>query len=132
MDDNKEEIKALREFVFSLQQDQEEFEVDEPNYEKLRQISGIIIGGHQNWQNRLKDELLGWHFIGAENLNFDENLVKNAQVVFLNVNYLSHALYYKVANVVNRAGKKLYFINNQNVEKTKKEIISALKETEWL
>lgn len=125
-EDNKSEITALREFIFNLE---EEIPVQEnnTNYEALNEYRGAIVGGHDSWRLKLKEILKDWTFIGVEAINFDEDIIRNSDYVFINVGYLSHAMYYKVMSIVNRCDKKVFFVNNYNVELVLGEMWDRIK-----
>ncbi len=85
------EIEELKKIVFS----QEEPEVIiEPV--DLSQFKGIIIGGHENWHNRMKQILPNsWRFIHPDD-SIDTQVIIGADIVFFYVNYLSHAVFTKI------------------------------------
>ena len=85
------EIEELKKIVFS----QEESEVIiEPV--DLSQFKGIIIGGHENWHNRMKQILPDcWRFIHPDD-SIDTQVIIGAEIVFFYVNYLSHAMFNKI------------------------------------
>lgn len=62
----------------------------------LREFKGIIIGGHENWHNRIKQILPdSWRFIHPDD-NIDTQAIFWADIIFFYVNYLSHAVFTKI------------------------------------
>ena len=125
VEENKEEIVELREFIFNL--DNEEECVELVIEDKIDNIKAIVVGGSPKWQLKLKERYNSWHYLSVENLNFDEDIVKNAEVVIIYVNYLSHALYYKVINIVRKYNLKVKYIkSNQNIDIVQKDIFNSI------
>lgn len=123
---NKSEIVALREFLFNLDNQQELYSENE-DFSSLQKIKGVIIGGFPKWQQKMKETLNNWNYINIDNINFDENIIKNADVIVIFVNYISHALYYRIVGIVNRENKKIVYIkHNQNVNIVLSQISQAI------
>nr|WP_307906147.1 hypothetical protein [Clostridium botulinum] len=117
---SKSELFALRNFVFeqSVKDDNNAIESNTNNIDisALNSIKGVVIGGRNNLQQKLKEMLSNWNFISVDTLNFDVDILKNADYIFLNVNVLSHAMYYKVTEITNKIDKNIYFLNNNNID----------------
>lgn len=113
---NKAELIGLREFVFSLDK-QEEFVEEEINLENLKQYKSVVIGGHEKWQQKMKELLPNFIFIHPDNLNFDVRILNGVEIIFIYVNYLNHAIYYKVMNAIEGKNIKVIYLNQQNENK---------------
>lgn len=125
---NKTELISLREFLFDL--DKEIDYVDnKKDYSKLNEIKGVIVGGTPNWQQRMKERLDNWNFINVDNINFDDNIIKNSDTVVFYINYLSHALYYRVIDIANKNNIKVMYINNnQNIDIVLNQLLDKIGE----
>lgn len=77
----------------------------------LKRIKGLIIGGHEIWQHKMKEFLSSFTFIHLDTTNFDVKLVDNADIIFMYAGYISHAMYYKALARVSTNNKKLVYIN---------------------
>lgn len=88
----------------------------------LRSKKILIMGGHVNWQNRIKEVYPKLTYMDSDNVNFDVSILKNADYIFFNTLHCSHTLYFKVKDNLNAGrdkqdGKdKLIYINNNNVD----------------
>lgn len=88
----------------------------------LRSKKILIMGGHANWQNRIKEVYPKLTYMDSDNVNFDVSILKNADYIFFNTLHCSHTLYFKVKDNLNagrdkQEGKdKLIYINNNNVD----------------
>ncbi|CAG7839892.1 hypothetical protein CLOHAE12215_01308 [Clostridium haemolyticum] len=127
---SKSELFALRNFVFeqSVQDNKNTTESNINNIDiyKLNEVKGVIIGGRNTLQQKLKSILTNWDLISVDTLNFDVDILKNADYIFLNVNVLSHAMYYKVTEITNKINKDIYFLNNDNMDICLNEIYNKI------
>jgi hypothetical protein len=112
---NKQELHSLREFVYNLsQEDEDEYEEMPIDYRTVQHIKSVIVGGRPNWQQRMKEKLPNFSFIDTDALNFDTGILDSVKTVFVNTNYISHGMYYKVASAAEKKGVKMVFLNKQN------------------
>lgn len=93
----------------------------------LKNLNIVIMGGHQLWQNKLKEIYPYFNYIDTDNVNFDINITRNADYVFFNTLHCSHTLFYKIKNNVNNGRtnnkEKLVFISSNNLSYFK-EVVS--------
>ena len=122
----KKELIALREYLFS--KDNNKYNQDDLELE-IPCIRAIIFGGYENWQNRLKGELPEtFRFESGLNERFDERILDNAEIVFLNVeSCMNHGVYYKIMNYVRKRNITVAYIKSTNVEIVRKEIAYKIK-----
>lgn len=121
MNSDSNEVIALRNFIFTLEQESFESNVTELSYsEELNKLNGVIIGGHPNWQNKMK-EVLTWTYISPD-ISINEDLIKNADVVIFNVSYLSHSLYYKAIDIIKENNIRMSYIKSTNIRYAISEI----------
>jgi len=117
------ELNSLREYVFSLDQevafDPVEGKVD------LSQVKAVVLGGPPRWQNRMKALLPHFSFIPPESVNFDQNIVRNADFLFVYVNFLNHKIYYRAMSAVTSA--RVHFLRQSNEELVLEEIKKVVK-----
>ena len=84
------EVEELKKIAFSQE---EPGEVTEPV--DLSEFKGVIVGGHENWHNRMKEILPdSWRFVHPDD-NINTQIIVGADIVFFYVNYLSHAVFKK-------------------------------------
>ncbi|KNZ70316.1 hypothetical protein Tfer_0876 [Thermincola ferriacetica] len=125
---DKTELTALRELFFLLENPETpDHTEDTPDLDRIREVQGLIVGGHDRWQQKMRSLLPEWKFIGTDNVNFPVNLLDKAEVVFVFAGYLSHALYFRIINEVRRRKLRLEFIRNVNEELALREIAGKLK-----
>lgn len=96
------ELARLREFVFDMQQggDIQLEDVSLDSYIDGKKI--YIFGGHINWRNKLKQKYPKLEVLDGHNVSFDEQKLLGADMVLMNTSNMSHALYYKIIDVLRK------------------------------
>lgn len=113
-------------------EDEEEEGVALPNsyvQGRLKNLNVLIMGGHQVWQNRLKELYPDFKYLDSDNVNYDINITRNADIVFFNTLHCSHTLYYRMKNNINngRAERKnkVVYISSNNLDYFKEMVSKA-------
>lgn len=121
------ELYALREAMFS--REEEVLEIEDIHI-KIPSVNALVVGGHENWQLKLKDALPDtFSFLNGKKENFDIKILDNVEYVFMNVNCtMNHATYYKIINYIKSNDVKLVYINSTNINYVMKEITSSIDE----
>jgi hypothetical protein len=120
---NEEELFALREFLFSLDK-QETMTIDVKDID-LSNIKGIIIGGYDQWHNRMKKYLPTFTFINNE--SFDTKIFDNTDIIIFFPNFLNHKLYYKAINEARKRNLPVGYISSLNEELALQQIKEIIK-----
>lgn len=113
-------------------EDEEEESVALPNsyvQGRLKNLNVLIMGGHQVWQNRLKELYPDFKYLDSDNVNYDINITRNADIVFFNTLHCSHTLYYRMKNNINNGRderkNKVVYISSNNLEYFKEMVSKA-------
>lgn len=121
------ELNSLREFIFSL----EHKDVPKTNDTSLAQLlenkKVVIIGGHENWQSKMKKEYPTIIMINGHQ-NFDTNVLKNADKVIFYTANLSHSIYYLAINYLRVNNIPFNYIGKHNVDLVEEEIKDILSQ----
>jgi hypothetical protein len=123
-----QELYSLREFIFNLDNELEDHKTKETTIEITNKI--LVLGGHENWQNRMKKVLPNTIFIKSEELNYDTSLIQNVELVYIYINYLNHGIYYKTIGAAKRYNKKIYYLNASNEKIILEEMYRAIRKKE--
>lgn len=116
---DKKELAELREYIFNLSEDEEV--LDDKDLFKLKDLNAVCFGGQPKWIARMK-EIVNWRFISPDALNFDVDLIKNSDYVFINTSFISHGMYYRIIENLTE-NNKLKYINNTNVQRCLEELV---------
>lgn len=94
---DRQELADLRELVFHQQEDIYQDEPTETSvqfpYTPHQRI--VVFGGHDSWSREIKPRLPGIRFIDRTMLP-NADLIRRADVVWIQTNALSHAYFYKI------------------------------------
>lgn len=108
------ELFRLREFVFNMQQGSD-IQIEDVSLENLIEGKKIyIFGGHINWRTKLKQKYPKLEVLDGHNVSFDEQKLIGADKVLLNTSNMSHALYYKVMNVIRKHNVPFDYLGKYN------------------
>lgn len=111
-----QELADLRELIFRQENQQEKEEVPDGAkvafpYETKKRT--VLFGGFETFRKSLRQLLPGVKFVGVDQMNFDSDLVRNADVVWFQTNCLSHSQYYAVQRLARAAGVQMRYFTYQ-------------------
>lgn len=122
---DKEELISLRNYVYQLTEEENDLENDNTKYkeeqrDKVQKFwskqAVVVIGGHINWQQKIKNVFPKWSYVSANQRAFVSDMINDKAYIICNTEILSHSVYYKV--VANkRAAQKLIYTKGCNIEK---------------
>lgn len=121
------ELIDLRELVFNNSRDREE----QVKIEQLQQDivypykvkkKIVVFGGHDAWLKVIRSMLEGVRFIDADMLP-NTGIIKNADTVWLQTNYMSHSGFYKIINTVRTYNVPIRYFRYNSAEKCAEQIV---------
>lgn len=127
----KEELIGLRNFVFQWGKMENGEKVDREDDGKRLELGQIgrgkmiIIGGHMNWQKKMRQCLPDSQFLTMDNMNFDAAVLQNKKYIVFNTDMLKHGMYYKIMNQ-KKKGQKILYVHGNNVERVLQEMEGQL------
>ena len=121
------EVVGLRKYILT----REEEEVPSIPLEEMLKAIGkkkiIIMGGHQQWQRKVKEALPFVELVYVDLINRDFKIISGYDYVFVNTSVLSHGFYSKLMKTLGKEKNKLRYLSGKvNVEKTIEEIYLAI------
>lgn len=120
----KQELAELRSFAFGLSQ-KYEIETDaghkQERFSEWKSRKVIVVGGHANWQGKLREMFPRWQFVGPNQKSVSPECLKGKKFIVCNTELLTHACYYKILAARNRDQKILY-VHSNNLEKCMQEM----------
>ena len=124
-----EELVALRELVYRLDRGDMEPE-HQINTEDMLKILNekhcAIIGGHENWSNKMKKALPKWEIIPvSESLNLDKS-ISSVDMAFIYTDVLEHKMYYKMMNVIRSNNIPFHYVHGVNTDIVVRAMYEAL------
>ena len=127
---DREELLALREFVYKLENDTPEF--SETSIDDMRKVIAdkpyAIIGGHVNWINKLKTEFPKWTFVLPSSYkNVDADALANHDMIFFFTDHISHAAYGKCIAIARERKIPFSYLHGVNIEQIIRQIYDSEK-----
>lgn len=121
----REELIALRNFVYQISETTLEPDEEKQNLEKIiedwREQPVVVIGGHSNWQKKIRNIFPKWKYVSAGQSTFQEQILIDRKYIICCTEVLSHSVYYKV--IANKQeNQTLVYTRGINVEKFLMEI----------
>lgn len=117
--DDRDELIALREYVYGLSEDDlNENQVSIEDVKKeIADHSLFIIGGHKNWTNKMKELFPKWRFIGNDSYRtVDDKLLDGAERVYFFTDYISHVVYGKFVSLARTKNIPFGYIHSTNID----------------
>ena len=115
----RSELAQLRETLYNLRGG-ESLETGDSGplvelpYQVKRRV--VVYGGHDSWRKAVKPLLLGARFYDRDELA-DLNIVRNADVVWLQVNAMSHKYYYRIIDTARKNNIPVRYFGSASAQK---------------
>jgi len=94
---DRQELADLRELVYHLQEDVYDAEAESTDiifpYHNFQRI--VVFGGHDSWVREIKPRLPDVRFVDKDMVP-NADLIRRADIVWIQANAISHAYYYKI------------------------------------
>lgn len=122
------ELGEMRSYLYSLREGWEEENAEACAETKLSEWSGkkvLVVGGHTNWQNKLRELFPKWQFISAGQNSLDDNMIKGKDCIICNTEVLAHSCYNKILSGRERR-QKLCYMHSNNIQKCLRELAQQL------
>ncbi|QGG46328.1 hypothetical protein [Heliorestis convoluta] len=118
---DQQEAHELRELFFRLDSSEEDFITNESTVD-LSAVRGVIVGGHERWQTKMREKLKEWRFVSTDALNVDVSILNQAEIIFFFTGYLNHAMYDKLITEAKKLDVPVGYLSAVNEEASLKEI----------
>ena len=120
------ELAELREILFSQENETEaklEPEAEEIELPYTLVHSTVIFGGHDTWAKAIRPKLQGSvRFVDRNNMKPDADLIRHADMVWIQPNCISHAVYYKIISVARTYNKPFHYFKFASAEKCARQL----------
>lgn len=121
----KQELTALRSYVHGIGECEEsKREEQKPEQEKIlrwQQEKVLVVGGHVNWQNKLKLMFPSWQFLASDKNNISREVIQGKKYIIFHTEILTHASYYKI--LAHRFDEqKILYVHSNNVQMCVQEL----------
>lgn len=119
-ENEKAELIQLRNYTYKREKIAEKTDDKVINLEQVRKFwleqSVVLIGGHENWQQKIKTTFPKWKFVTAGQTSFSPDMISDKKYIICNTDILAHSVYYKV--IANKtANQFLLYTHGSNLDK---------------
>lgn len=117
------ELSDLREFVYAHSQEsfQESDQPTEIRFPHKVEHRTVVFGGHDSWAKAIKPMLPDVRFVLHATPNSD--IIRNAEVVWIQTNSLSHSNFYKIIDTVRSYNIPIRYFGFSSAEKCATQIV---------
>ena len=125
-----EELSRLREVVFAAQNPEED--VPDHRIELPFEVSErvVVCGGHDSFIRQFSQMITGNVRI-LSNVRINEDLIKNAKMVWIQTNAISHSDYYKITDLCRKNDVPMYYFLNASARKCAEQIVEEYTKKEF-
>ena len=121
------ELAGLREVVFTADHREDDHISVSLPYEVKQRV--VIFGGHDMWQKPMKEFLTGdIRFIDRDMVAFDTDIIRYADVIWIQTNAISHKMYYKIMDAVRKWRIPVKYFLYASARKCAEQIVLEEKE----
>ena len=119
-----QELADLRTLVFNQQNDSntEESEIAKINFPYPTKHKIVVFGGHDSWLREIRHKLPNVRFVDRDILP-SADLIRNADVIWIQTNCINHPNFYKITDVVRKYGKQLRYFSYASAVKCAEQIV---------
>ena len=87
----------------------------------------VIIGGHVNWQNKLKQMFPGWHFVHPDAYKtVNAGMLEDKEKVYFFTDYINHVSYKKFVGIVREKKIPFGYIGSRNIDSVVSQIYQEM------
>ncbi|GEM_PF-5281466 len=129
MADLRAELKALREFAYNCADDK----TTDPKTSREEMLAELslksvcIIGGHDNWTNKLKLLFPKWKYAAPqEQGTVPVSILDNTEHVFIFTSHICHSQYGRFIEYIRKNNIPLTYISKVNIDDNIKEFYNAI------
>lgn len=128
-EEERDELISLREYAYRSEQEQLPLESDEVTDldEKIRDKQIVIIGGHINWINKLKQQFPKWLYIHPDSYKLvDGKILNGKEKVYFFTDYMNHVSYAKYIAAVRERKIPFGYLGSRNIDYLVRQIAEDL------
>lgn len=123
-----QELAELREIVYNMNQENAPDESSQKDTDDIvfpYHTNGkiVVFGGHDSWVKAIKPLLPDVRFVPNGNPSVD--LIRNADVVWIQANSLSHKVFYKIIDVVRANNIPIHYFSYSSAEKCARQVVGC-------
>ncbi|MBR2810930.1 MAG: hypothetical protein IKD69_06070 [Solobacterium sp.] len=117
------ELADLRTLVFNRENEIREVPVKNYTYPYETKKRTVVFGGHETFLKAIRPMLPNVKFVDARNLTFSPEIIRNADVVWIQNNCISHSQYWNIVKNCKTAGVQMRYFGFASAEKCAEQLV---------
>ena len=121
------ELADLRSLVFNRDSEERE-KLEKPEkayaYPYVTKKRTVVFGGHDSFLKVIRPMLPEVRFVDAGSLAFSPDIIRNAEVVWIQNNCISHSQFWNIVRVCRQAGVQMRYFAYASAEKCAEQLVS--------
>ena len=117
------ELADLRSLVFNQENEVREEPTKAFEYPYETKKRTVIFGGHDSWLKAIKPMLPSVRFVDANILAFDPDIIRNADVVWIQNNCMSHSQYWSIVKNCKLAQVQMRYFGFASADKCAEQLV---------
>jgi hypothetical protein len=117
------ELADLRSLVFNQENEVREEPTKDYSYPYETRKRTVIFGGHDSFLRAIKPMLPTVKFVDASNMAFNPEIIRNADVVWVQNNCISHPQYWSIVKNCKLAGVQMRYFGFASAEKCAEQLV---------
>lgn len=118
------ELADLRSLVFNQENEVREEPVKGYSYPYETRKRTVIFGGHDSFLRAIKPMLPNVKFVDANNMAFNPDIIRNADVVWIQNNCISHPQYWSIVKNCKLAEVQMRYFGFASAEKCAEQLVT--------
>ena len=118
------ELADLRSLVFNRENEVREEPVKGYSYPYETRKRTVIFGGHDSFLRAIKPMLPNVKFVDANNMAFNPDIIRNADVVWIQNNCISHPQYWSIVKNCKLAEVQMRYFGFASAEKCAEQLVT--------
>ena len=128
---DRRELADLRDLIFNLDNGKKETEtaeaVDESRFPYEVSRETVVFGGHDSWLKAIRPMLTGNIRFIDRDLVFDAHVIRNADIIWIQPNAISHSQYYRIVDAARQYRKPVRYFTYASAAKGAEQVTEADK-----
>lgn len=118
------ELADLRTLVFNQENEVREKPVENYSYPYETRKRTVVFGGHDTFLKAIKPMLPTVKYVDSSNLSFNPEIIRNADVVWIQNNCMSHSQFWSVVKHSKVSGVQLRYFGFASAEKCAEQLVT--------
>lgn len=128
--ENNSELFNLRELIYTQLATAEDDTSDESSTEAVLYPytvthRTVVFGGHYTWSKAIQPKLEGVKFVSKDVNSANKDLIRNADIIWIQPNALSHRLFYPIVNTARKYDVPVRYFTSASAQRCADQLVAG-------